>query len=156
MPIDLFTPYKPNILKARILIREYADVKLSNAYLVALSQELQSLKKTLGYSDRTFNESLSDLSSTLDDTEFREYLKILNNSTNDATINSSKKELKKALETLKSELEATTRTMTSALSGFETTTISDHFGEVSTLDSERNKFLSNLPSDQKKDRKSVV
>lgn len=150
MAIELFTPYKPSILKTRILIREYANIKLSDAYLTALTQELQSLKNSLSYADRIFNESLSNMSSTLDDTETREYLNVLNNSTNESATNSSKKELKKALETLKSELEATTRSMKAALGGFETATISDYSGELSTLASERLKLLSNLPSEQKK------
>jgi len=150
MTIELPPCCKPNILKARILIREYANIKLSNAYIPALSQEFQSIKISLDDADRVFNESLSNVSSILDDSEIRDYLKVLKSNVKESTIIPFKKELKKALETLKSELEALTRRMKATLGNFETATISDYSGELSTLESERIKLLSNLPSDQKK------
>jgi predicted nuclease with TOPRIM domain len=150
MTIELPLCCKPNILKARILIREYANIKLSNAHIPALSQEFQSIKISLDDADRVFNESLSNVSSILDDSEIRDYLKVLKSNVQESTIIPFKKELKKALETLKSELEALTRRMKATLGNFETATISDYSGELSTLESERIKLLSNLPSDQKK------
>lgn len=150
MTIELITPYKPNILRARILIREYANFKLSNAYISALSQELQSIKISLDDVDRVFNESLSNALSILDESEIREYWKILKSADQESNIIPYEKELKNALKTLKSELEALTRRMNASLGGFETTTISDYSGELSTLESERIKLLSNLTGDQKK------
>ncbi|WP_339560463.1 alpha-xenorhabdolysin family binary toxin subunit B [Pseudomonas sp. EA_65y_Pfl1_P113] len=150
MTVALITPYKPSIFKARILIHEYANIKLSNAYIPALSQELQSLKTSLDNTDRVFNDSLSKVSSTLDVTEIRNYLDILNGSTDESSIAPYNKELKKALEVLKSELETLSRDMKSSLGNFETATISDYSGEISTLEAERTRLLSNLPEDQKK------
>lgn len=150
MTTPLINLYKPNIFKARVLIHEYANVKLSNAYIPALSQELQSLKNSLNNTDRVFNDSLSKVSSNLDVTEIRSYLDILNGSTDEASIAPYKKELKKALEVLKSEIETLSRDMQSSLGNFETATISDYSGEISTFESERTRLLSNLPEDQKK------
>ena len=145
MTIELVSPYKPNINKARILIREYADVKLSSLYIPALASELQSLKHSLDSSDRTFNEDLSNVASILNDTQIRPYLKILKENDD----NSIKLELRKNLQDVKTNLEELARRMTAALDGFETVTLTDNSGEIATLESERIKLLSNLPADQK-------
>jgi hypothetical protein len=145
----LVKPYAPDLNKARILIREYANVKLTNVYIPALGQELTSLKTALDNVDSSFNISLSKMSSTLDTVEIVEYSKALKNTCGE-TATPYKTLLKRRLETVKSELQELANSMTSSLGGFETVHISDTSGELLTLDSERNKFLANLPADLKK------